>query len=366
MNKEISYRQISFMYLFISLSPIIRQIPKALAGEAGQIAYISPLWSILVLVPLTAIVIVLLSAFPGFHIYEIMVQLAGKFLAKILILGYFLWILLSITLEASLFTLTLQYTLMPQTQSGFILAVLVLLVFYGLYRGIKTVFRFSEFALFSILFLFCILFLCAISKIRMDYLLPVSVTSLPNTVLAAKNVAAVGGNIMMALFFADKSGFLLKRENKRVLWYGMSVLLILASAVTFFTIGVTGAGLASDLPFPFYITVKSISFFNIFERFEVLFTVICMLSDFVATAILAFLLLRCFCWAFGVEEKRYYCVPFAMIVYYLTFYLSQTQFEVDYLYRNIILYLNLLFQYLIPIFLVALYFVKRKKIKKQF
>lgn len=366
MNREVSLRQVTFMYLFISISSILRQIPQYLAQDAGRSGYLSPLWSIIATVPLTAIVILLIKSFPGLSIYEIIAHLMGKFLAKIIIFFYLLWILLAITAKVTAYSLTLQFTLMPRTKSDFFMVIMIVLVFYALVRGMKTIFRFSELTLGTILVLFTILFVCAISRIRGDYLLPVSTIKLQSTIMASKYVIAVGGNIIIALFFADKFGIAVAKEQIRKLWFGLLTFTILAFVITFFTFGISGTSLTKSLPFPFYITVKSISFFNIFERFEVLVTLICILSDFAAICIFSILLMRCFIWLFDLKECNFLYTPLAMIVFYLTYYISSTQFEFNYLYRYIIVNLNLIFQYGIPLLLAFLCLIKRKKIKKQY
>jgi len=366
LNKELSLRQIAYMYVFISISPILRQIPRALAAAAGRSAYISPLWSAVAILPITAIVIGLLKAFPGLNIYEIMIQAFGAFLTKIIIFGYLLWFLLSITAKINIYAQTLQFTLMPQTRTNFFLITLIVLVAYALLRGIKTVFRFSEFTLGTILVIFAILFVCGISRIRKDYILPVSTIHLMDTVRASVGVITVGGNVILTLFFADKLGISTTKKEKRTLWYGTFIFLILCFLVTLVTIGITGAALTANLPFPFYITVKSISFFNIFERFEVIVTLICVLSDFIAICIFMILIVRCFEWLFDLKQKGFLYAPLTMIIFYLTYYLSKTQFEFDFLYQNVIVYINLVFQYLIPLLLGLLSLFKIKKIKKQF
>lgn len=366
MNKEVTLRQITFMYLFISISTILRQMPQSLASEAGRSGYLSPLWSVVATVPLTAIVIFLIKSFPGLNLYEIMVQLIGKFLAKILIFLYLLWILLAVTAKVTVYSLTLQLTLMPRTKSDFFMAILAVLVFYALIRGVKTVFRFSELTLGTIMILFAILFLCAIGRIRGDYLLPVSTIHLKSTIMASRHVIAIGGNIIIALFFADKFGISVTKEQVRKLWFGTLTFTLLAFIITFFSFGISGTSLTSSLPFPFYITVKSISFFNIFERFEVLVTLICILSDFIAICIFTILLLRCFTWLFHLEECNTLCIPLAMIIFYLTYFISSTQFEFNYLYKYIIVNLNLIFEYAIPFLLALFCLAKRNKIKKQF
>jgi hypothetical protein len=293
-------------------------------------------------------------------------QLLGKFLSKVIIFVYLLWILLAVTAKVSIYSLTLQFTLMPRTKSSFFMTVLAVLVFYALIRGIKTIFRFSELTLSTVLVLFAVMFLCAMQRIRGDYLLPVSTTHLVSTITASKHVIAVGGNIIIALFFADKFGINVTKDQIRKLWFGVITFTVLTFIIVFFTYGISGTSLTSNLPFPFYITVKSISFFNVFERFEVLVTLICVLSDFIAICVFVILLMRCFTWLFNLEECFYVCIPLAVIIYYLTYYVSSTQFEFSFLYRIIIVNLNLIFEYVIPVLLAIICLFKRKKIVQQY
>lgn len=365
MNREVTLRQITFMYLFISVSSILRQMPQMLASEAGRSGYLSPVWSVVATIPLTAIVILLIKSYPGLNFYEIMEQLIGKVLAKLVILCYLLWIVLAITAKVTAYSLTMQFTLMPRTKSDFFMTIMIVLVFYALIRGIKTIFRFSELTLGTILVFFAVLFLCAMTRIRKDYLLPVSTFHLKSTILASKYVIAIGGNIIIALFFADKLGISVTKQHLRKLWFGLLTFTVLAFVITLFTFGISGTSLTANLPFPFYITVKSISFFNIFERFEVFVTLICILSDFAAICIFAIILMRCITWIFHLTECNYLYTPLAMIIFYLTYYLSSTQFEFNYLYQYIIVNLNLIFQYVVPLILALLCLVKRKKIRKQ-
>lgn len=366
MKKEVSLRQIAYMYLLLTISPILRQIPRFLAGEAGRSGYLSPIWSFVALLPLTAIVLLLIKSFPGLNLYEVMEQLMGKFLAKVFLLGYMLWILILLTAKVNIYTLTLQFTLMPRTRSSLFMVIMMFLVYYALLRGMKTIFRFSEFVLGPIIAFFVVIMLTAIPKLRLDYLLPVSTIHLPSTIMATKSVISVGGIIIITLFFGDKLNLSITKKQKRKLLYSVIFFVVLTFVITVLTFGITGAALTANLPFPFYITVKSISVFNVLERFEVLVTLICVISDFIFICILSTLLMRCIQWIFGIRERGFLFVPLAMIVYYLTYFISQTQFEFDYFYRNIIMNLDLVFLYLIPFILGFLCLIKRKHIRKQY
>lgn len=366
MSEQLTMRQIVYMYLFISLSQILRQIPSALANEAGRSGYLSPFWSVLVILPLVLVILHIIRSFPGLNIYEIMLHLTGKIIAKFILILYMLWIFLFLSAKINIYSLTLQFTLMPKTRNDFFMQIMLILVFYALYKGEKTIFRFSEISLGPIILVIGVLFVCALTRLRTDYLLPVSTINLPQTVKASKYVITVGGNMIIALFFADRLGISLTKNQVRKLWLGALIFIVLSFIITVFTFGITGASLTAKLPFPFYITVKSISFFNIFERFEVVVTLICILSDFLTICIMFLILMKLIRWLFALEDKWFLFVPLAMIIYYLSYLVSSTQFEHDFIYKYVIVNANIIFQYIIPLLLGVICLLKRKHIKKPY
>ena len=366
MNKQLSIRQAVFLYMFITISPVLRQIPSALAREAERNGSLSPFFAIPPILILTGTIILLITSYPGFNLYEIAVQLAGKVFARFIMFLYLIWALLYLSAKLNAYALSIQFTLMPKTGSDFFILVMLVLVYYALLRTSKTIFRFSEFALGPIFFLIGILFICAVGKLRTDYLLPVSTTEIPSAAMASKHVIAAGGNMIIIMFFADNFGISITKNQLRKFWTGAWIFIVFSFIITVFTFGITGALLTANLPFPFYITVKSISFFNVFERFEVLVTLICILSDYVSICVMFIVVMYIIKWLFGLKETGFLFVPLAAVVYYLTFYVCKTQFEYDFLYNKLIVNLNLIFQYVIPLLLSLFCLVKRKHIRKQY
>ena len=140
MKEEVSLRQTAYMYILITISPIVRQIPNALASEAGRSGYLSPLWSVVGIVLISAVVIAILKGFPGLSFYEIMKTTMGKFISKTFILLYLIWIIFLISTKINTYALTLQFTLMPRTKSSFFMVIMGALIFFSLSKGIRTIF----------------------------------------------------------------------------------------------------------------------------------------------------------------------------------------------------------------------------------
>ena len=64
-----------------------------------------------------------------------------------------------------------------------------------------------------------------LAKVRTDYLLPVTVLNLADTITASRHVLQVRRNIITALFFADRLEIYLSGRQVKKLWTGAALLL---------------------------------------------------------------------------------------------------------------------------------------------
>lgn len=360
-NREITFRQALYLFIFVSLAQVLRGLPSALVNEVGNAGYMSILIAVFPLLVLAGIIILLLKTYPEQNFFEILEKILGRFLAKVLVLLYIIWALTSAVLIMNQYTLTLQSTLMPYTKSNYFIIVMIILVFYAVHKGMKTIFRISELTLLPILLFLIIMILFGIPKFDPSNLVPIYVEEPESALFAAKYVYTIGGNLILLLFFADKYKDFKKYQDKSrtKLFLSVGLYSLIALVITVSTIAINGAQLTSKLPYSFFMTIKRISIFKVFERFETFITLITALSDFVAISIFVVIIIRCMKWLFNMEHVAYLELPIAAVVYYLTYYLSDTQFELDYFYNNIYIPMNIIYQYLLPIFIILIFFIRR-------
>lgn len=300
--------------------------------------------------------------FPGQNIYEIIQTLCGTFIAKVIILCYLLWILASAVMKMSMYTIMLQSTLMPSMKAGFIILVMIMLVVYGFSKGAKTLLRFSEFVLLPILFFVLLLIFCSLTKVEYVNLLPWLEEGIEPVLEASVSVFTIGGNLILILFFTKTV------ENKtsdppiwkRILLASVTFSSI-ALIVTVITIGINGAKLTAKLTYPLFTTIKSVSILNSFERLESFITLICMFSDFVSLSIYAVIIMYCLQWVFGKKYTHFYKILLGCLAVGFLLFINIPQYKIDDFYSNVIIYGNVIFQYLFPMIFYALSFIRKPK-----
>lgn len=360
MNENVTLRQLVFMFLLISIAPIARQIPNRAAAIAGSSGYLSCILSFIVLMILAVGILVLIKAFPGLNLYEMLTKICGTFLAKIIIFFYLLWFLISAVVKINVYSVMLQSSLMPSMKTRFLILLMMLMVWYGFSKGAKTILRFSEFVLVPILFFALLLMIFSIPKVELYNLLPITIFDMRENALASISVLSIGGNLILLLFFANFIKYNMHfSKMKRKVYFAVGSFSIIAFIACVITIGINGAGLSAKLSYPLFMTIKSVSVLNAVERMESWITLICIFSDFTAISIFAILMIRCMEFLFGKKHNSYYKIVLGVFAVIILVYLDATQFELDYFYQHILVYGNLIFQFAIPCVVLFLYGIEK-------
>jgi len=327
-------------------------IPNIVAYIGGDSGYISILYSFVLLMIFAGFLINILGTFPRKSLFEIIEEIAGTFIAKVFALLYGIWAIMVVNLEINQYTVMLQSTLLPTIKSEVLLLILFFIVGYMIIKGYKTLFRFAELSYLIIIFFLGILALFAIPTMELNNLVPVTETNLYDNLWGIQYVCGIGGNIMLILFFAHR----ITKSNsmptiRRKLYFGAGSFSLIAFLATVICIGNHGGTLTSKFAYPIFQTVKSITILKTFERFDSFITLVCIFSDIVTIGIFLFIFDECF-------QKVFSCktwVPITIgVLFILCCYVGLrniTQFRLEEFYYDKMVYINLIFQFVLPLLL---------------
>ena len=340
--------------------------------NAGGSGYVSVIYSCVLLLVYAALILQVIKAYPDKNIYEVLQTIFGTFIAKVIVFLYACWAYLFVVVKIGAYSVTLQATLMPSIHPGILLTVLFLLVIYTLTKNPRTIFRFSEFLYQPILIFLAILVLFAVPSMNWNELVPVDAADLKNNFYTIPDICAIGGNLCFLLFFSKELLYSGIESIVRKRVYNTIVVFSIISALSIIvSVGMNGATSTGKLSYPMFQAIKSVSVLNTFERFDSLMTMIAMLSDFVGVYVFLQLTMLCLGWLFNYQEKEetpllstgskekchmnnslkvYGCALFFIAAVYILIR-NMTQYEFEAYYRGIQRYLNLIFQFIVPIIL---------------
>ncbi|WP_167958879.1 GerAB/ArcD/ProY family transporter [Anaerosporobacter faecicola] len=362
MKKVITFRQLFYLFLVVSITPMLTVIPSELAVGNGSSAIISIGLSLIAIIMLAVLVGIFLYECPNKNFYEILIDLFGRPVAKGIILFYGIWAMTLLTTKLWQYTWNLQNSILANTRVQLLFIVMGLLVLYAFQKGIRTIFRFAEFVLVPILIIILIYVVSSFPNVRLDYVLEPNQMSFSELCIQAGYVLAVSGNLFLLLLYGDNIKDHSKSKKLFARFLGATVLafILVVLLVTIVTFGLVGSHAAGSLATPFYIAMKGISVLNVVEHFEPILIVLMFLSDFLGICLYASVSLRCVKWLCSLRKIRFLYVPFGVFIYYLSLTLCRSQFDVEYLYHVVIVKWNLIMEFVIPFVILIVYYGKRK------
>lgn len=372
MDTRLTIRQICFLFLFLSISTIFNYIPNLVVRNAGGTGYIAVIYSCVLLLIYAGLLFTIVRTYPEKNFYDILRTLLGNVIAKVVIFFYAIWAYIFLFTKIGAYSITLQATLMPSIHPGILIVILFLLVIYTLTKNPRTIFRFAEF-LYQPIFLFlAIMFLFALPNLDFRQLVPVSVSNLEDNLYSIPDICSVGGNLVLFLFFCKELIYSGNAKNIRKRLLNTVVMFtIISTLIVILSIGINGVSVTAKLSYPMFQAMKSVSILNTFERFDALMTMIVMMSDFVGIYVFLQVTMLCLGWLFHYKKKEespflaasqgqdkvmnnglkvYGSVLFFIACVYILLK-DVTQYEFETFYRTFQVYLNLAFQYVIPVIL---------------
>ena len=357
--------------------------------NAGGSGYISVIYAGIILLIYVGLILQVLKVYPNKNIYEILQDMVGTWAAKVIILLYAIWAYLFVLVKVGAYSVTLQATLMPSIHPGILIVNLFLLVLYTLSKNDRTIFRVAEFLYQPVIFFLALIFLFALPNLEFRQLVPVSVTDLGDNLYTVPDLCAIGGNLVLVLFFCKHfvcSGDF-KNLKKRLINSVIAFVVISALSIVL-SVGMNGLEATAKLSYPIFQAIKGVSILDTFERFDSLLTMICMMSDFVAVVVFLQVTMLCLGWVFNYRKgentallnsrasqslnmnnslKVYGIALFFLACVYILLR-NVTQYDFEAFYRKFQIYFNIAFQYIVPVLLSIVCIVKqcarRKREKK--
>lgn len=356
-KERISMKQAIFLFLTITFSPAIRLIPAFGASEAKQAAWLAPLVSCIALALLVILLQRMVKNKSG-SFMEIIYDVAGTVMGKILIMLYLIWVTILLAMYVRYYAERIVSTIFPDTSiSVFIIAMLVF-VAYVLHDGIVSIARMNEIIFPVIVVIFFILGLFILPKVEVDNLLPVSSLDILPVLKASTGLTAIWVYLLFLFFIGDK---IKHKEKTKKAGIQAAVFLLIANFVLLaMTIGTLGYSVAERLPLPFMITVKQISVFEILQKIESVVVTLWIASDFIIITVFAYIALQMMKSLFKLSETKPLINIYLVLIYFLTLYLAKSIFELEDFSRIVAIPVNILLGFIMPFIIFAVAKVRRK------
>lgn len=291
------YQMLCFGFLAV-LSPLIRLLPRQLTLVAGDAAWISVILGVIpAYLPMFLAVKVLRRANPDEGYGELFNRALGKTIGSILTLLFALWIIFYIAFSLRSAADRYVVTAYRQDSPVFFVIAMLLLSAVPLFGNLRSLARAAQFFFPLMMLVMVMIFVFATHDVEFSYNAPLIGADYSAALSAAPFVTNI---LALTVFFgfmegsvADNAGL----NRLAVVWVSLMIATIMLLCL--FSVGMFGAELVSNLDYTFFIIVRSISIFGLFERQESLVLAFWVVSDFIFLSSLLFIVFTALKRAFG-------------------------------------------------------------------
>jgi len=285
MREQYNMRQLLSLGTVIALTPALRLFPAQAARLAGKAGWLTGLAALPLAVGWAWAMSRLLSLLrDGEQLPDLLLRLGGRRFGRTALTVFTLWCLVYAGFVLRSGADRLVGTIYPGASPLLFSQLMGLIALAAALSTPRTLVRMGRMLLPLLLGVLLALIFCALFSMDTDNLLPVGAPDLWGLLRASPVPLDIAAGAGTALCFL--AGGLKERSRLFPLlgvWCaGLCALLTLVSAAV---IGVFGAELTARLARPFFVLVRTLSFFRTLERVEALVVMLWIFPDFLITAL---------------------------------------------------------------------------------
>ncbi len=305
--------------------------------------------------------------YPGDIITGYIPKITGKWIGiplSYIYIIYFLYLASRVLRDFGELVLTFSY---PETPLFIINSIMILLIIYGVIKGIETLARTGELNLIVIYFLaFTGIFLLLASDVivfdRMRPVLEYGIKPIIKTVANETLYVPFGELVVFSCIFPYLNDTKKARTIGILAILTSGINLSLTMLLNILSIGIT---VVENSPFPLLATVQEISVANFLERIDVFFLVALFIGAFFKISIFLYAAVTGLANLFHLQSHREITFPFGVIILILSMIIASNFAEHILEGLDVVpIYFHLPMQVIIPILLFMIAYVKNRSKKK--
>lgn len=287
--------------IFVSLfSPVIRDLPKIVAGTAGPASWLSPIAALLPALALSWFMFEFLkNRNEGEGLADMIIRALGGVAGKAVLILYALWLIVCTSFILRSGGERMLSTVYENGSLPFYMVVMIAIALIAALGKVRALSRSAEMFFIILVIAMIVVFIFTLPVTKLENLLPVSYLDALPLLRAAVPVI----NIMSAgVYMTFLSGHVEKNTEKRgavsrwAIFLALTITLILVTVI-----GGLGADITAKTQYPFFVMIRNVNIFNIAERVEAAVTVLWVVTDFIylAALIMAFVEILGAVWSSG-------------------------------------------------------------------
>jgi spore germination protein KB len=360
-GKQISNWQFLLISVNFILGTVIFMLTSSLVDQGKQDAWLIPIWFGAIGSVIALLWIYLGKQYPGQSPAVIPILVLGRTLGiavTILHLLYFITIAGFVLRNLSDF---LRETIMPRTPEMVFHIMFIFVAGFTVLKGVEVVARSTQFIAPFLFFPFWLTMILALHEWDWNRLQPVFGTDLAGTFV--NNLSFLGFPYLEALALWYLMPYVQKHAG-RTLILGIGVAALTLSLVLFLVIGELGVDRASMLTYPVYTLIQEVSFYGLIVSIHSVISVVLLILVYIKVLILVLAIYEIIKQVFRPETGWPHIVGIGIMSTAMASVIYQNAIQILQWHQNFSFYYMGLFGIVIPTFLIAIGWVKKRWAKK--
>ncbi|MDQ0201367.1 GerAB/ArcD/ProY family transporter [Neobacillus ginsengisoli] len=361
-EESISSFQMFFFIVLTSIGDGILTFPNMVYKDARQASWISIFITGLLAGLLVLTYVYLNKQFPKQTIYEICMVVFGKWVGRIIIVGYILYFFLICININQMYLVTINNWILTSTPKWVILLLMLMLGIYLGKENLRIIVRFFQLS-FWIIILLMLMNLGAIPYLHWNYLLPFNGIPFVNILKGSNSsISSFLGFDSILIILPFVTGNLKSKLTSSffsILFITVTYLYIILTCILFFS-----SKEMILIPQPILYLYKSLTIFGVIERLDLI--VVALWIVMIMTSYISYLYLSNIgiCTLFHLKKRTIPTIVMAILVYILVLFLPYSR-ESILMQFKMITFFSYIFSAGIPVLVIIASFLFHRNDKKE-
>lgn len=357
-REKISIRQAMIILLVILFAPTIRAIPSYTAAAAKQSAWLSPIITLFITIPIIFIVNSIYKAYKNESFIEVIEDILGKIPGKAIAVFYIVQLTILVVANIRSYSEGLVSSIFPNVKLSVFSAVMLITVAMTIRKGIVVITRICEIINKITLPTFLIIAAFSFKNIKLERITPISHLDFFPLMKANISILAAWSHFLYLFLFGEyiNNKEKLKKECTKTIIL-ITILTMLAIALT---IGLLGASTVELSPNAYILAVKQVSIFGAIERIEAAIISLLIFADYMIISILLFTILNLYKLLFKLDDTKPLINIYLIIIFFLVEIVSRNQFEMKVFVDSVVVPLNIFLGFIFPVVVFIVGKIRRK------
>lgn len=344
---KITMMQAVVLFLVMTYSGTIRAVARYTNEQAEQAAWLTPVVGLLFLIILILIVKRFITKYPNKSFADIMCDIMGKPLGKIIIVVYILWCIILLALYVRYFDERLLSTTYKVADIKLFPIILLVLVGVILRSGFVVIARMNKIIFPLLAIQFFLIIILMIPNIDINYITPISYLDIVPVFKGSLGVIGIWIYFFFLFMLSDK--IITNKNFRKSVLFSTIFIFIATASLLIMLLGIFGSETLKQIPIPFLIATKNISKGGGFSGLESLFLSVWILADFISVTLFAYIIIRLLKSLFGLQNAMPLLSILLIFIFFLSLFITNEVFELHAFSEKLGLPMNAIMGFGVPV-----------------